>query len=66
MTDDLTKGLEEPKQQRAPDGQRHDGRPSQSTIDDVRAERTDKQPPTEPPEETGASPTTEHAPGGDL
>ena len=66
MTDELSNDLEHPEQNRAPDGQRRDGRPSQSTVDDLRAARTDEQPPTEPPEDHGGSPTTEHGPGGDL
>ena len=66
MTDEVSKDLEQPQQVRAPDGQRHDGRPSQATIDDLRSAGTDKQAPSEPPEETGAAPTTEHGPGGDL
>jgi hypothetical protein len=66
VTDPVSKDLEHPRQDRAPDGQRQDGRPSEATIEDVRSERTDQHPPTEPPEDTGGAPTTEHGPGGDL
>jgi hypothetical protein len=66
MSDQMSKDLEEPKQDRAPDGQRQDGRPSVASIEEARTELDHEQAPTEPPEETGGSPTTEHGPGGDL
>ena len=66
MTDQISRDLERPEHDRAPDGQRDDGRPSQDTIDDVRSGGTEKRSPTEAPEEKGTAPSTEHGPGGDL
>ena len=66
MTDQSSKDLEEPDQIRTPDGQRRDGRPSQGTIDDPKPAEIAGGHPTVAPEETGGSPSTEHAPGSDL
>jgi hypothetical protein len=65
MSDQISKDLEDPDDARAADGQRRDGRPSTGSIDDRPATDAERAP-TEAPEETGGSPTTEHAPGGDL
>ena len=66
MTDQRSSDLEHPAEIRAPDGQRRDGRPSGGTIDEPKPEVGNGAPPTEAPEETGGSPTTEHAPGAEL
>lgn len=66
MSDQISNDLEHPDDARGPDGQRRDGRPTTGSIGDRRPDVVDEPAPTEAPEETGGSPTTEHAPGGDL
>jgi hypothetical protein len=68
MTDEQDKGepLERPKDIDGPDGQRRDGRPTSGVTDDVESGRPTDATPTEAPEEQGGTPSTEHAPGGDL
>jgi len=59
--------LRNPERVVGPDGSRGDGRPTRGAgdIDDPDAGRSDDAP-TDAPEEEGATPSTEHAPGGDL
>jgi hypothetical protein len=68
MTDERETGepLERPKDIDGPDGQRRDGRPTSGATDDVEAGRPADATPTVAPEEQGGTPSTEHAPGGDL
>jgi hypothetical protein len=68
MTDqhDEREPLERPKDIDGPDGQRSDGRPTSGTTDDIESGRPADATPTVAPEEEGATPSTEHAPGGDL
>ena len=68
MTDAHTpdEPLERPAEIDGPDGQRRDGRPTSGTTDGIEAGRPPGSTPTEAPEEQDATPTTEHAPGGDL
>ena len=59
--------LARPHEIDGPDGQRRDGRPTApAPTDDVAAGRPAEHTPTVAPEEEGATPSTEHAPGGDL
>ena len=57
--------LLEPKHVDAPDGTRGDGRPTTPGDPLEQAPPADAVP-TVAPEEEGATPTTEHAPGADL
>jgi hypothetical protein len=57
--------LEDPKSVRGPDAQRHDGRPA-TDNDRIGTDIPQEQAETVAPEEKGGSPSTEHAPGGDL
>ena len=57
--------LARPDEIDGPDGQRRDGRPTVPT-EDIEAGRPAEHTPTVAPEEEGATPSTEHAPGGDL
>jgi hypothetical protein len=66
MTDQSNNDLEHPDEIRTPDGQRRDGRPSDGTLDQPKPSDQGGGPPTVAPEERGGSPSTEHAPGGDL
>ena len=68
MTDGQGPGepLERPHEIDAPDGQRGDGRPTSGVTDDVESGQPTHATPTEAPEEEGSTPSTEHAPGGDL
>ena len=66
MTDQTRNDLEEPDRIRTPEGERADGRPTEGTLDERRAQDPSGDHPTVAPEETGGSPSTEHAPGGDL
>lgn len=67
MTDRPTPNepLHRPDEIDLPDGQRRDGRPTVQT-DDIAAGRPAEHTPTVAPEEQGETPSTEHAPGGDL
>jgi hypothetical protein len=60
--------LERPHEIDGPDGQRRDGRPTgkPAVATDIRAGVPAEHAPTVAPEEKGATPSTEHAPGGDL
>lgn len=58
--------LERPNEIDGPDGQRRDGRPTSGVTDDVESGRPTDATPTVAPEEQGGTPSTEHAPGGDL
>ena len=58
--------LERPDEIDGPDGQRRDGRPTSGETDDVESGRPTDATPTVAPEEQGGTPSTEHAPGGDL
>jgi hypothetical protein len=58
--------LERPDEIDGPDGQRRDGRPTSGETEDVAAGRPAAATPTVAPEERGGTPSTEHAPGGDL
>jgi hypothetical protein len=66
MTEDPKKALEHPVDHRAPDGQRRDGRPTDPHAEGIAEDVPHESAPTVAPEEEGGSPTTEHAPGGDL
>ena len=68
MTDrpESAEPLERPADIDGPDGQRRDGRPTSGATDEVEAGRPAESTPTEAPEEKGGTPSTEHAPGGDL
>ncbi len=67
MTDGPTgEPLERPEDIDGPDGQRRDGRPTSGTTDEVEAGQPADETPTVAPEEQGSTPSTEHAPGGDL
>jgi hypothetical protein len=68
MTDGPNRGepLEHPDEIDGPDGQRRDGRPTSGVTEDVGAGRPADATPTVAPEEEGGTPSTEHAPGGDL
>ena len=66
MGEQSSNDLERPEEIRTPHGERSDGRPSGGTIDDPRPADHGDGRPTEAPEEKGGSPSTEHAPGGDL
>jgi hypothetical protein len=57
--------LHHPHEIDGPDGQRRDGRPTVQS-DDIAAGRPAEHTPTVAPEEKGGTPSTEHAPGGDL
>ena len=64
MTDDTYR---RPDDVRDPESERADGRPTGSPDEDgLRSSRDPSAAPTEPVEEKGAKPATEHAPGGDL
>ncbi|MFL5674185.1 MAG: hypothetical protein ACJ779_04215 [Chloroflexota bacterium] len=65
MADDPAEQLEHPADTRATDHQRRDGRPSDPDAEGIR-DVPHESAPTVAPEEKGGSPTTEHAPGGDL
>jgi hypothetical protein len=65
MAQDPKKALEHPVDSRAPDGQRRDGRPTDPHAEGIK-DVPHESAPTVAPEEEGATPTTEHAPGGDL
>jgi hypothetical protein len=58
--------LERPKDIDGPDGLRRDGRPTSGATDDIESGRPADATPTVAPEEKGGTPSTEHAPGGDL
>ena len=70
MTDDerAQQDLERPEEIRGEDGQRKDGRPTGPKDEEtgLRPGAPAESQPTVAPEETGGTPTTEHAPGGDL
>lgn len=68
MTDgqNQSEPLEQPKEIDGPDGERRDGRPTSGVTDDVESGRPAEATPTVAPEEEGGTPSTEHAPGGDL
>lgn len=68
MTDGQNQGepLERPHEIDGPDGQRRDGRPTSGATQDVESGRPVDATPTVSPEEEGGTPSTEHAPGGDL
>ena len=58
--------LENPSDARATDFQRRDGRPTDPNDEGIADDVPHDAAPTVAPEEEGGSPTTEHAPGGDL
>jgi len=58
--------LMQPHDVDAPDGTRGDGRPTGADEGTLAAGRTVEEVPTVAPEEEGATPATEHAPGADL
>ena len=58
--------LEDPDQIRDATGERRDGRPVEAELDPERPGPAPDAVPTVAPEEEGSSPSTEHAPGGDL
>jgi len=62
---DGSEPLERPDRIEAPDGSRGDGRPT-GEGGDINPGRPHHDVPTEAPEEDGATPATEHAPGADL
>lgn len=66
MNEQSTGDLEQPEQIRGPQGQRRDGRPTEDPIGEPDPDGGDGAVPTVAPEETGGSPSTEHAPGADL
>ena len=66
MAEQSSNDLEEPDRIRTPNGERRDGRPSGDATSDPMPADHGVAPPTEAPEEKGGSPSTEHAPGGDL
>jgi hypothetical protein len=59
-------GLEKPTEIRAPDDQRRDGRPTTPHTTGIQPGVAHHEAPTVAPEEEGETPSTEHAPGGDL
>ena len=59
-------GLEDPQEVRAPDDQRRDGRPTAGHKTGIHPGVAHDEAPTVAPEEEGETPSTEHAPGGDL
>jgi hypothetical protein len=58
--------LEHPDRVVGPDGSRGDGRPTGTVEQPDAVEPESGKFPTVAPEEEGATPTTEHAPGADL
>jgi hypothetical protein len=58
--------LEKPDEIRDADGERSDGRPTGGDKTGEAAGIPHEAAPTVAPEEEGGTPTTEHAPGGDL
>ena len=66
MIDDAMEPLEHPDEVQTPDGERNDGRPTGSEDVDIRPSGPESDLPTVAPEETGGTPSTEHAPGADL
>jgi hypothetical protein len=58
--------LEEPDQIRDATGERRDGRPTGGDEATIRPGVQQDTSPMVAPEEKGGSPSTEHAPGGDL
>jgi hypothetical protein len=69
MTDDQqpTGTLRQPDEIRDEQGERADGRPTGPEREDgLRPGTAHPAAPTEAPEEKGATPSTEHAPGSDL
>ena len=57
--------LRAPHEVKGPDGTRSDGRPTDQNLAAATRLPADDTP-TEAPEEQGETPSTEHAPGGDL
>lgn len=66
MTDQPTDALERPETIRDDHDERRDGRPTGPDQDGLRPGADHQSAPTVAPEEEGATPTTEHAPGSDL
>ena len=58
--------LDRPHEIDGPDGERRDGRPTTGETEDVSSGQSAQEAPTVAPEERGGTPSTEHAPGGDL
>lgn len=66
MTDQPTDALERPEDIRDAHDERQDGRPTGPDQDGLRPGTEQPAAPTVAPEEEGATPSTEHAPGSDL
>jgi hypothetical protein len=66
MTDRPSSDLERPETIRNAADERMDGRPTGEQPDGLRPAAAQPDVPTVAPEEEGATPTTEHAPGSDL
>ncbi len=66
MTERTTTSLEHPDEIRSTDAKRRDGRPTGDDDSDLKPGIEPDDAPTVAPEEKGGSPSTEHAPGGDL
>jgi len=66
MNDQSTHALEHPDEIRGPGDERRDGRPSDGPLETPKPADGARSAPTVAPEEEGGSPSTEHAPGGDL
>jgi hypothetical protein len=63
---DRSKSLEHPDEIRDTHGERQDGRPTGGDGSADKPGVAHQDAPTVAPEEKGASPSTEHGPGGDL